>query len=119
MSSVVTEADNLLTGNQPKTEIVNSQVKPKRSINARTVLWHVTFWGFVVNYMARCNINMAIVSMVVPRGTTNTSIVKVSECFNHSFVFLPQNSTLKSDVSQNGFRIERNIMDLFNVNFQC
>lgn len=115
MLSVLTEADNLLNDNQPQTEIVNTQVKSKKSINARTVLWHVTFWGFVVNYMVRCNINMAIISMVVPRGPTNRSEVKVSECFNHSSVSLQNTTFSNNDVTQGGFRIERNIMDFFNV----
>lgn len=118
MSAVVPETENLLNGNQPQPVIVESQSKSKSSINARTVLWHVTFWGFVVNYMVRCNINMAIVSMVIPRVPTNRSEVRVSECFNHSSVSLLQNTSfLKTDNSEDGFRIERNIMDLFNVKF--
>lgn len=116
MSKVVTEAANLLNGSQPPIEIVKSKIK--KSIKSRTVLWHVTFWGFVVNYMVRCNINMAIVSMVIPRIPTNRSAIRVSECFNHSLVSLLQNdSHSKSDDDHNGFRIERNIMDLFKVIF--
>lgn len=118
MSQVVAESANLLNGNQPHPEIVNSPLKTKKSIKSRTVLWHVTFWGFVVNYMVRCNINMAIVSMVIPRTSTNRSEIRVSECFNHSSVTLIQNvSYSKSYDIQQGFRIERNIMDLFKVNF--
>lgn len=114
----VTEGENLLNGNQQQHEIVNSQSKTKKSIKARTVLWHVVFWGFVVNYMVRCNINMAIVSMVIPRVTTNRTEVKVSECFNHSSVSSPQNTSFsQSGESHNGFRIERNIMDLLHVIF--
>lgn len=114
MPTVVAEAENLLNGVQPVIE--QSQLNTKKSINARTVLWHVTFWGFVVNYMVRCNINMAIVSMVVPRLPSNRSEVRLSECFNHSLVTRLQNtSILNGDDSQNGFRFERNIMDLVDV----
>lgn len=116
MSKVVAEAGNLLTESQPHPEIV--KLKTKKSIKSRTVLWHVTFWGFVVNYMVRCNINMAIVSMVIPRISTNKSEIRVSECFNHSLVSLLQNhSHAIDDDDQNGFRIERSILDLFKVIF--
>nr|CAD7421431.1 unnamed protein product [Timema poppensis] len=52
------------------------------SPSARDVLWYVVFFGFAINYMVRININIAIVSMVRPRGAepSNTT-VHVSECF--------------------------------------
>lgn len=116
MSTTATEAHNLLNGDQPKPEIVDSKPIHKKSIKCRTVLWHVTFWGFVVNYMVRCNINMAIVSMVVPRIPTKKSDVKVSECFNHTIVAISRNiSHFMSDEDDKTFRIERNMMDLLDV----
>ncbi|XP_063237102.1 sialin-like isoform X2 [Bacillus rossius redtenbacheri] len=47
-----------------------------------SVLWYVVFFGFSINYMLRVNINIAIVSMVLPRlGKAGDAGVHVSECF--------------------------------------
>ncbi|XP_073836501.1 sialin-like [Musca autumnalis] len=35
-------------------------------VQARTVLWHVVFVGFAINYLICINLNIAIVDMVVP-----------------------------------------------------
>lgn len=35
----------------------------KQTINARTVLWYFSFFGFAINYMLRVNINIAIMEM--------------------------------------------------------
>ncbi|KAI8123658.1 hypothetical protein FF38_12474 [Lucilia cuprina] len=37
-------------------------------VQARTVLWYLTFVGFAVNYMIRINLNITIVEMVVTGG---------------------------------------------------
>lgn len=51
-----------------------------RGVNCRTVLWYVTFVGFMVNYMYRISINIAIVDMVAIRKVT-ASNQNESECF--------------------------------------
>ncbi|KNC33127.1 hypothetical protein FF38_04719 [Lucilia cuprina] len=35
------------------------------SIKCRTILWHMVFWGFVINYIFCINLNITIVDMVV------------------------------------------------------
>lgn len=43
-----------------------------QNVSCRTVLWYVTFFGFIVNYMLRINMNIAIVEMViVPQKASN------------------------------------------------
>ncbi|EDV36790.1 uncharacterized protein Dana_GF11776 [Drosophila ananassae] len=37
-------------------------------VSARTVLWYMTFMGFIVNYMIRINLNITIVDMIVGHG---------------------------------------------------
>lgn len=51
-----------------------------RGVNCRTVLWYVTFVGFMVNYMYRITINIAIVDMVAIRKVTPLNQYE-SECF--------------------------------------
>lgn len=38
----------------------------------RTVLWFLVFTGMAVNYMIRINLNIAIVSMIVPKSTAGS-----------------------------------------------
>ncbi|XP_058799273.1 sialin isoform X2 [Phymastichus coffea] len=46
------------------------------SISCRDVLWALVFWGFGVNYMLRNNLNLAIVTMIVPHDKSAAA----SEC---------------------------------------
>lgn len=39
-------------------------------MNARTVLWFLTFIGFAINYMIRINMNITIVAMILPAAKT-------------------------------------------------
>ncbi|KAK9745456.1 Major Facilitator Superfamily [Popillia japonica] len=75
----------------------------KELISARTVLWHVVFAGFAVNYMIRLNLNIAIVSMV--KYKTNKDVdVTSSECFSRnstSVIAKNINLDLNSSVSDN------------------
>ncbi|KAJ8670111.1 hypothetical protein QAD02_001370 [Eretmocerus hayati] len=48
----------------------------KECISCRDVLWILVFWGFGVNYMLRNNLNLAIVTMTVPRSHSAAA----SEC---------------------------------------
>lgn len=40
---------------------------PKLQLSCRDVLWYLVFCGFAINYMLRINLNLTIVTMVVPR----------------------------------------------------
>lgn len=65
----------------------------KQTVNCRTVLWFLTFFGFMINYMFRININIAIVEMVATRKVSSVS--HVSECIVESMV----NSTILSSTA--------------------
>ncbi|VEN51168.1 unnamed protein product [Callosobruchus maculatus] len=47
--------------------------------STRNLLWYLVFSGFAVNYLIRINLNIALVSMVLPRPKSNVSFT--SECF--------------------------------------
>uniref|UniRef100_A0A1I8NLW8 Major facilitator superfamily (MFS) profile domain-containing protein n=1 Tax=Stomoxys calcitrans TaxID=35570 RepID=A0A1I8NLW8_STOCA len=47
-------------------------------IQARTVLWHVIFVGFAINYLVIINLNIAIVEMVAPTNHHNASYLESS-----------------------------------------
>lgn len=64
-----------------------------RGVNCRTVLWYVTFVGFMVNYMYRVNINIAIVEMIAIR-TSGIANNHISECVQSS----NSSSSLSNDV---------------------
>lgn len=64
------------------------------SVNCRTVLWYVAFVGFMVNYMYRININIAIVEMVSNKKPTIISDDQTSECLSHPMLSKsPANTT--------------------------
>ncbi|XP_030388374.1 sialin isoform X2 [Scaptodrosophila lebanonensis] len=44
-------------------------------VEARTVLWHLAFMGFIVNYMIRINVNITIVDMIVGKGNAPSPVV--------------------------------------------
>ncbi|KAJ6646778.1 Sialin [Pseudolycoriella hygida] len=82
----------------------------KVSTKCRNILWHLSFWGFIINYVARSNLNMAIVSMARPRNQSNSSAS--SECFNHSSSLPIVNAgNFTSDNFNKHFSVERTIMD--------
>nr|CAI5842781.1 unnamed protein product [Callosobruchus analis] len=51
--------------------------------STRNLLWYLVFSGFAVNYLIRINLNIALVSMVLPRPKNNVSFT--SECFSRKF----------------------------------
>lgn len=53
-------------------------IDKSNSINCRMVLWYITFFGFMINYMYRININIAIVGMVASRKTTDQKAVEAA-----------------------------------------
>lgn len=58
-----------------------------QSVSCRTVLWYITFFGFIVNYMLRVNMNIAIVEMVTMPKRANQAAAcfqSLNETFNSS-----------------------------------
>lgn len=66
-------------------------VGKKQTINCRTVLWFLAFFGFMINYMYRININIAIVEMVGARKTSGLTSHS-SECIVNAMA--TDNSTI-------------------------
>lgn len=68
-----------------------------RGVNCRTVLWYVAFVGFMVNYMFRVNINIAIVEMIAIR-TSGIANKNISECVQSFSNQTNSSSSLSNDV---------------------
>lgn len=68
------------------------------SMNCRQILWYVAFVGFMVNYMYRININIAIVEMVSIKKPTISSDHS-SECIAHP------NATIQSPVNMTSVEV--------------
>lgn len=71
-------------------------IKKIRNVNCRTVLWYVTFVGFMVNYVYRININIAIVEMV-SIGKVHTSIPSVANASTEGFSQAFNTTAIKID----------------------
>lgn len=113
------ESKKLLSENEPNPLITKNPSNGKVSTKSRTILWLITFWGFVINYMVRCNLNMAIVSMVLPRKASNNSTIVSLECFNYTSDLLLSNNTEQYQSKNEAKKhrsVERRIMDFFKVN---
>lgn len=52
----------------------------KQTVNCRTVLWFLSFFGFMINYIYRVNINIAIVEMVANHKISTINVNHSSEC---------------------------------------
>lgn len=87
---------------EPVNKSGNQRTSKWGSINCRTVLWCVTFVGFMVNYMYRININIAIVEMISTKKPT-VSNDHTSECLAHQIFESTINttSTTTSNVNNN------------------
>lgn len=118
-TQIETESNTLLNENpSPNPLLTKSEKKDKVSTKSRTALWHLTFWGFVINYLVRCNLNMAIVSMVVQKKVSSNSSTESLECFNSSSKFLLGSSIdqyQSEDNNRTYFSLERSGLDLFMV----
>lgn len=66
------------------------------TVNCRTVLWYIAFVGFMVNYMYRININIAIVHMVSIKKTTISTNDHTSECVSQQIFETPVNVTTEN-----------------------
>ncbi|XP_005176881.1 vesicular glutamate transporter 1-like [Musca domestica] len=62
------------------------------NVQARTVLWHLVFIGFAVNYMICINLNITIVEMVVPIKIETLSYADLPEASEMSATGLRNNS---------------------------
>jgi len=78
------------------------------SVEARTVLWYMSFIGFIVNYMIRINLNITIVDMIAGKGEIPSNVT-----LNSSIA----NSTDLADLPElnDRFSLERWFLDWANV----
>lgn len=100
----------------------------KQSINARTVLWYFSFFGFAINYMLRVNINIAITEMVT-LSASKANTVEMSECVvdqlensNTLLVHSNLSSLMIEHVMPRAipsYSLEQQILDFFGVRFVC
>lgn len=107
--------------NETSPEISNVHPNIKISNKYRTILWYIIFSGFMIHYIIRSNINMAILAMVVQRKPSNSSQINTSECYNRSAMLFQNHS--ESSAQDDGhfkksYSIERRIMDMLQVIFQ-
>lgn len=80
-------------------------------VTARTVLWYMTFIGFIVNYMIRINLNITIVDMIVGHGAANDTAGNNTALANSSaLAALPE--------FRERFSLERWFLDWANVSIR-
>lgn len=92
-------------------------------VQARTVLWYLTFVGFALNYMLRINTNITIVDMVKPRKSSTNNSVNVTKCHE-----VPEYHNLTSQLFNGSseeylrnyttFTIERAFLDKFEIDYE-
>ncbi|KAH8333412.1 hypothetical protein KR074_007908, partial [Drosophila pseudoananassae] len=78
-------------------------------VTARTVLWYMTFMGFIVNYMIRINLNITIVDMIVGHGApaaANASLANSSAL------------AARPDIKERSFSLERWFLDWANIPYE-
>lgn len=77
-----------------KSSVKSLHSQKVKGVNCRTILWYVAFVGFMVNYIFRINVNIAIVKMVtLPKAASSTN-THTSECFQE--ISIPSNVTSTS-----------------------
>lgn len=96
-------------------------------IKQRTILWYLVFVGFSVNYMQRCNLNIAIIDMISTEtasaklSATNLSVTsKCLENTDENF-FNESTETTSSSRKESFYSFERHLLTLLSVtiNFKC
>lgn len=70
-------------------------------IKQRNILWYLVFAGFSVNYMIRCNLNIAIIDMVDPAHLKKSGANTTSECFERTADNEKNSSSIIIDTSTN------------------
>lgn len=91
-------------------------------IQARTVLWYLTFVGFAVNYMLRININITIVDMI-RAASGSAKNPNITKCFTSSAaksMGMNSSSSLDSDsiLTDTGFVLEKSFFRVFDIWFE-
>ncbi|EDW85863.1 uncharacterized protein Dwil_GK23292 [Drosophila willistoni] len=77
-------------------------------VKARTVLWYMAFFGFIVNYMLRINLNITIVDMLAEKGKT-TPVANLS---------LASSSNATDFVRPERLSLERGILDWAHISYE-
>lgn len=84
-------------------------------IKQRRILWYLVFAGFSVNYMIRCNLNIAIIDMVVEpshlkksSGASNISY----ECFENAE---EDDYNIDTATHRSFYSLERNLLQFLSV----
>lgn len=87
----------------------------------RKILWYLVFAGFSVNYMIRCNLNIAIIDMVDPSHLKKIGASKVvSECFDDAESLNENENVANSTQSHSrvsSFSFERYLLEFLSVSF--
>lgn len=93
----------------------------KVPIKQRRILWYLVFAGFSVNYMIRCNLNIAIIDMVDPSHLKKSSGVSniSNECFkndeeNYKSIDIDTVENRSSD-SRSFYSLEQNLLQFLSV----
>ncbi|KAH8418559.1 hypothetical protein KR222_001463, partial [Zaprionus bogoriensis] len=98
-------------------------------VEARTVLWYMTFMGFIVNYMLRINLNITIVDMIVtkadgPAGTAlpglalNLTNVTLASNATHLVPLATVASIQNISVRPERYSWERQFLDWANITYE-
>lgn len=88
-------------------------------IKQRTILWYLVFMGFSVNYMQRCNLNIAIIDMI---DSTHLKILATSNASSECLVNTEKNSSnenidknFASKQQRSFYSPERHLLNLLSV----
>ncbi|XP_037717338.1 sialin [Drosophila subpulchrella] len=80
-------------------------------VEARTVLWYMSFLGFIVNYMLRINLNITIVDMIAGKGEIPSNVTLNSSIANSTdLAALPE--------LNDRFSLERWYLDWANIPYE-
>ncbi|KAM8711619.1 hypothetical protein ACLKA7_012174 [Drosophila subpalustris] len=86
-------------------------------VEARTVLWYMTFIGFIVNYMLRINLNITIVDMIVTPATNLTNATLATNASQLATVPGLESSANDSALNQR-YSWERQFLDWANIDYE-
>ena len=87
-------------------------------IKQRKILWYLVFVGFGINYMQRCNLNIAIIDMIdsTQQNSKVTENDAVNECINEEQTFI--NETKDTPINYKRVRtysLERHLLSYLSV----
>lgn len=89
-------------------------------IKQRTILWYLVFIGFSVNYMQRCNLNIAIIDMVstdtAPPKLSVTNLSVTNKCLDNTEEnFHNGNNETLNSRRESFYSFERHLLTLLSV----